>query len=168
MLVPNSRCWWPDLSSTFKSSHQHIWSPTPVTKIDVTFKRLWKMFETKLICSSDISNVAFTGWISPFIVIAPVESFWSISNLHVNLTWFICFITIAVSATLKLDFKLIGLWYYLNHFENLPIRVEIQIIFMIFANSVIIRRHFTFVKWNKPLISLGIVTIHDCRWGEGL
>ena len=36
MLVPNSRCWWRDLSPTFKSYHQHIWSPTSVTNIDVT------------------------------------------------------------------------------------------------------------------------------------
>ena len=36
MLVPNSRCWWRDFSPTSKSCHQHIWSPTPVTNIDVT------------------------------------------------------------------------------------------------------------------------------------
>ena len=36
MLVPNSRCWWRDLSPTSKSCHQHICSPTSVTNIDVT------------------------------------------------------------------------------------------------------------------------------------
>ena len=36
MSVPNSRCWWRDFSPTSKSCHQHIWSPTSVTNIDVT------------------------------------------------------------------------------------------------------------------------------------
>ena len=36
MLVPNSRCWWRDLSPTSKYCHQHIWSPTFVTNLDVT------------------------------------------------------------------------------------------------------------------------------------
>ena len=35
-LVPNSRCWWRDLSPTSKSCHQHSWSPTSVTNIDIT------------------------------------------------------------------------------------------------------------------------------------
>ena len=34
MLVPNS--WWRDLSPTSQTCHQHIWSPTTVTNIDVT------------------------------------------------------------------------------------------------------------------------------------
>ena len=41
MLVPNSRCWWRDLSPTSKTCHQLIWSPTSVTNIDVTFWTCW-------------------------------------------------------------------------------------------------------------------------------
>ena len=51
MLVPNSRCWWRDLSPTSKSCHQHIWSPTSVTNIDVTGLFFW-FFHKKLIFSA--------------------------------------------------------------------------------------------------------------------
>ena len=36
MLVPNFWCWWLDMSPTSQTCHQHIWSPTSVTNIDVT------------------------------------------------------------------------------------------------------------------------------------
>ena len=36
MLVPNSRCWWRDLSPTSKFCHKHIRSPTSLTNINVT------------------------------------------------------------------------------------------------------------------------------------
>ena len=42
-LVPNSRCWWRDLSPTSKSCHQYIWSPTSVTNIDVNLKFIGMM-----------------------------------------------------------------------------------------------------------------------------
>ena len=35
MLVPNFWCWWRDMSPTSQTCHQHIWSPTSVTNIDV-------------------------------------------------------------------------------------------------------------------------------------
>ena len=38
MFVPNSWCWWRNLSPTSKSCHQHIWSPTSITNIDETQK----------------------------------------------------------------------------------------------------------------------------------
>ena len=36
MFVPNSWCCWRDLLPTSQTCHQHIWSPTSVTNIDVT------------------------------------------------------------------------------------------------------------------------------------
>ena len=45
MLVPSSRCWWRALSPTSKSCHQHIWSPTSVTNIDVTIISAWPFLE---------------------------------------------------------------------------------------------------------------------------
>ena len=36
MLMPHSWYWWRDLSPASQTRHQHIWSPTSVTNIDVT------------------------------------------------------------------------------------------------------------------------------------
>ena len=44
MLVPNSWCWWRDLSPTSKTCHRLIWSPTSVTNIDVTFRSYSAIF----------------------------------------------------------------------------------------------------------------------------
>ena len=51
MLMPNSRCWWRDLSPTSKSCPQHILSPTSVTNIDVTvrYRSLLTWLEWKII-----------------------------------------------------------------------------------------------------------------------
>jgi len=46
--VPNSRYWWRDLSPTSKFCHLHIWSPTSLTNIDVTFKTVTVMLVTSL------------------------------------------------------------------------------------------------------------------------
>ena len=51
MLVPNTQCWWRDLPPTSKFCHQHIWSSTSVTNIDVTFPTSFTVFSDQKNCS---------------------------------------------------------------------------------------------------------------------
>ena len=57
MLVPNSWCWWCDLSPTSQTCHQHTWSPTSVNNIDVTkisfFSLCWWFSQ----CIKSVTNI---------------------------------------------------------------------------------------------------------------